>query len=201
MSNFLKIAAYLFHPLWVPTFGVMLYFWITPRYITADVIWVRVLIVFTLTCMIPLLAFLMLRSMGYIKSLEAEEVKERRIPLLIQVFVFFAVVKIVFENYTFPELYYFFIAGIYSALTALLLVIFKVKASLHMMGVAALSMFLIALSIHFKINLLGLIALSFFAIGWVGSSRLYTEAHTPSELIMGFVIGFLPQLIMVNYWL
>ena len=201
MNYFLRIAEYLFHPLWVPTAGVALYFWVTPRYITTDVIWPRLAIILTLTFIIPVLAFYLLKSLGMISSFEAENVKERRIPLLLQVVLFFAVVKIVFQNYYFPELYYFFVAGVYSALTALLMVIFRVKASLHMMGVAALTMFLIALSIHFKINTLGLIALSFFIIGWVASSRLYTLSHTPLELILGFLIGFIPQFLMVNYWL
>jgi hypothetical protein len=37
--------------------------------------------------------------------------------------------------------------------------------------------------------------------GGVASSRLHTKSHTSHELIMGFVIGAFPQLLLVSYWL
>ena len=201
MDAFLKIAAYIFHPLWVATIGVGLYFWVTPRYLTSDMVWSKMVVVFILTFLIPVLFYFLLKALNLISSVYVENVKERRIPLVLQFGLFFLIIKIVFEPYFYPELHYFFVAGLYSTLTALILVLFSFKVSLHMMGVAALSMFLIALSIHFKINTLGLIAISFFIVGWVASSRLYTKSHTPIELIFGFVVGFIPQLILVNFWL
>ena len=69
------------------------------------------------------------------------------------------------------------------------------------MGVAGLTMFLIALGIHFKVNVLLAISLFFIANGWVATSRLHTKSHTPIELIGGFFIGVLPQLVMINFWL
>ena len=51
----------------------------------------------------------------------------------------------VFTKYHNPELYYFFVAIAVSSLTALILVIFNFKASLHQMGIAGVTMFLILL--------------------------------------------------------
>lgn len=70
-----------------------------------------------------------------------------------------------------------------------------------MIGTAGVTMFLIALSIHFKVNTLVLISFLILVNGWVATSRLHSKAHTPVELIFGFFVGFLPQLILLNYWL
>jgi len=69
------------------------------------------------------------------------------------------------------------------------------------MGIAGVTMFIIALSVHFKVNMLVWIGLFFLANGWVASSRLHTNAHTYPELIMGFFVGLIPQLLLLNFWL
>jgi hypothetical protein len=77
----------------------------------------------------------------------------------------------------------------------------KFKVSLHQMGLAGVTMFLIALSIHFKVNLLFGIGAFFFFNGWIASSRLHTKSHNYIELIIGFFLGVLPQIIVLNLWL
>ena len=100
-----------------------------------------------------------------------------------------------------PELYYFFLGILISTITCLALAIIKFKASIHMIGSAGFFMFTIALSIHFKININGTIALMLIIIGAIATSRLHLKAHTPKELILGFLVGFLPQLIILKYWM
>ena len=98
-------------------------------------------------------------------------------------------------------MYYFFIAVAVSSLVALILVIVNFKVSLHQMGIAGVTMFLIALSIHFTENYLFEISLFFLINGWVASSRLETKSHSISELIIGLIVGVFPQFIILNYWL
>ena len=69
------------------------------------------------------------------------------------------------------------------------------------MGIAGVTMFLIALSAHFQINLLFGIGFFFFCNGLVATSRLHTDSHTLPELITGFFIGIIPQIILLNFWL
>ncbi|MGB0789592.1 MAG: hypothetical protein ACPGQR_08665, partial [Marinirhabdus sp.] len=103
-----------------------------------------------------------------------------------------------FEN---PALYYFFVGMLFSSLTALLLVLFKIKVSLHQMGISGLTLFVLALSIYFKVNLLFWVGLFVFCNGWVASSRLHTASHNGRELVAGFFTGSVPQLLMLAYWL
>lgn len=201
MNFFFKIAAWLFHPLLMPLLGVAIYFRVTPRFIIPEMMYSKLLVVFILTFLIPVLLFFLLKTLGVINSIHLKEVRERRLPLMLQCFLFIIVIKMVFEPYHYPELYYFFVATLISAICAFVLVLVKFKVSLHMIGIAGVTMFLIALSIHFKINTLVLISILFLVNGWVASSRLHTLSHTPVELIFGFLIGLVPQLILVNYWL
>lgn len=70
-----------------------------------------------------------------------------------------------------------------------------------MIAAAGFFMFAVALSIHFKINFNGSIALMCVILGAIATSRLHLKAHTTSELIIGFFIGVIPQLFVLNYWL
>ncbi len=70
-----------------------------------------------------------------------------------------------------------------------------------MIAVSGVLMFFIALSIHFSINIIGEIALFFIIVGATATSRLHMNAHTTIELIIGFFVGLIPQLILLNYWL
>lgn len=81
------------------------------------------------------------------------------------------------------------------------MIFFGIKASLHMIGTGAVTMFTIALSIHFEINLILLIAAMIMANGLVATSRLHFKAHTNLELTLGFLIGLIPQLTLINFWL
>src|SRR5690606_2594433 len=98
------------------------------------------------------------------------EVSERKFPLMIHCILILLTIKIVFDPFVDPELYYFFVGMLFSALSALLMVFFKLKVSIHQMAVSGILIFLVGLSAHLKINLL--VTISFFLLvnGWVASS-------------------------------
>ena len=201
MNFFLRIAAYIFHPLLMPLLGVFLYYGISPRFIELEIMQARLIAVAIITLFIPLITFFLLKNMGVLSSIHLEKVEDRKVPLMIQCVLLLLIIKMVFEPYDNPELYYFFVGILFSTIATLLLVFLKFKVSLHQMGVAGLTMFLIALGIHFKVNVLLAVSLFFIANGWVGSSRLHTNSHNDVELIGGFFIGVIPQIIMINFWL
>ena len=70
-----------------------------------------------------------------------------------------------------------------------------------MVAVGGILMFFIALSIHFSININGSIALMSIICGAVATSRLHVRAHNWIELAIGFIIGVVPQIFVLNYWL
>lgn len=201
MNSFLRLAAYLFHPLLMPFIGVILYFVITPRFIDQEIMQARLLAVLIITFLIPIITFFLLKNLRIVSSIHLDAVTERKLPLMIQCLLLLLVIKMVFDPYDSPELYYFFVGVLFSTITALFLVFLKFKVSLHQMGIAGVTMFLIALGVHFKVNILLAIGLFFIANGWVATSRLHTKSHNYPELVFGFVIGVIPQIIMLNFWL
>ncbi|GAL78820.1 hypothetical protein JCM19274_3378 [Algibacter lectus] len=38
-------------------------------------------------------------------------------------------------------------------------------------------------------------------MGAVATSRLHLNAHTSKELIFGFFVGLIPQLLLINFWM
>lgn len=201
MGWFLRIAAYLLHPLLMPFLGALSYYMITPRYIEPEIVYTKLIAVLIITFFVPVIFFFLLKNLKIVQSIHLREVKERKVPLMIKSVLLLLVVKVVYNPYDSPELYYFFVAVLFSSIAALLLVFFSFKVSLHQMGIAGVTMFLIALSVHFKVNMLLWIGLFFFFNGWLASSRLYTHSHTYPELITGFFVGIIPQLFVLNFWL
>ncbi len=201
MKYFLKPAAYIFHPLLMPLLGCLIYYYVTPRFVEQELIDSTLFAVGIITIFIPIIIFFLLKSLGLADSIHLRESKERKYPLMIQCLLLLAIIKMIFTNYDDPELYYFFVGILLSTITALIMALFSIKISLHQMGIAGVTMFVIALSIHFKVNLLLVISALLFINGWVATSRLYTNSHINLELILGLMIGVIPQLIALNFWL
>lgn len=201
MRLFLKAASYIFHPLLMPLLGAVLYFSVTPRYIEPELVRAKILAITIITLLIPIVVFFLLKNVRVVDTIYLKDVKERKFPLMIQCILLLLIIKMVFDPYDDREMYYYFVGLLFSAFSALIMVFFKLKVSLHQMGVAGVLMFLVGLSAHFKINLLVTISFFLFVNGWVASSRLNSNAHTYAELAIGLMLGAIPQLILFNLWL
>ncbi|MBQ0736283.1 hypothetical protein [Aquimarina celericrescens] len=201
MNFFLKSISYIFHPLLMPVLGAIIYFAAAPRFIPEDIIKAKMVGLTILTIFIPIILFFFLRNMGTITSIDLENVKQRKIPLLLQSILLIVVIKMIIDVYHYPELYFFFLGILFSMLSSIFMILFNIKASLHMIGISGVTMFTIALSIHFGMNLILLITTLMIANGLVATSRLHCKAHSNLELILGFLIGVIPQLTLVNFWL
>lgn len=201
MNHILRSISFIFHPLFMPLLGVIFYFSKSPRFIPKEVIWAKLVSLFILTIVLPVLLYFLLKTLGKVKSVYLETTTERIYPLLLNCIVILIVIQRILTPTQIIELYYFFIGILISTIVCLTLAIFKFKASIHMIAVCGVFMFFIVLSIHFSININGTLALMSIIMGAIATSRLHMKAHTYKELIMGVFIGIIPQLILVPYWL
>lgn len=197
----LKSFSYIFHPLFMPLLGVIFYFAKTPRFIPEPVMQAKVFSVTILTIILPILLYFLLKTIKRVDSMALETTRERIIPLVLNVMIVVLILKRVLPFEEIPELYYFYLGILFSVLTCLFLAILKFKASIHMIGSGGFFMFAVALSIHFKINIIHTIAFMCLAMGAIATSRLHLKAHTNAELIIGLLVGLVPQLVLLNYWL
>lgn len=201
MGNFYRAVSYIFHPLFVPMAGTLAYFIITPKYSPLELQSGNILPIFILTVIIPIVAYLILRNVGAVRSMFMPTLQERKYPLFIHIaLLLMIIVEVVPDNYV-QEIHYYFLGLTAAAGAALFLLFLKVKASLHLMGMGGLFMFLVALSIHFEVNITIALSILTLLMGLVASSRLYLKAHNKAELFIGFCIGIISQLLMVRFWL
>tara|TARA_Y100000815_G_scaffold91191_1_gene80089 strand:- start:720 stop:1277 length:558 start_codon:yes stop_codon:yes gene_type:complete len=185
----------------MPMLGVVLYFWITPKFVPEPFLYAKILALVILTIVVPLLFYFLLRNLKMASSVFLSDVNERRIPLLCNIVLTLTILKIIINGYEFPELYYFFIGILLSSAVSFIMVLLRFKVSLHMVGICGVIMFIIGLSLHYSSNLLLFIALLIFAAGASASSRLQASAHTNAELIIGVLVGLIPQLAILYIWL
>lgn len=201
MRGIIKAASYIFHPVWMPFVGSLLYFLITPRFFPVPLIKAKLIAIAITTLFIPIVFYFLLKNLGKAESMFLRDVKERRWPLFFFCLLIGLNLYQILDVYNYPALYYFFVGILLSAITAFLLAVLNVKISLHMMGLSGMFMFILALSIFYRINLIYTIAFMIAAIGLTATSRLQLKAHTSMELALGFFVGLLPQIIVLNFWL
>ncbi len=200
MNSLLRITTYLFHPLWMPFAGTLLYFLITPRFFPFEVIKSKLLAIAIMTLFIPVVFHFLLRTLGWNTSHVLKDVRERKWPLVFYIFLIWIILKFVLNTSDYPELYFYFTGILFSSMIGLLLVLLNYKVSLHMMGLGGLTMFLVFLSVYFNLNLVYTISF-FVAIGGLtATSRLHLKAHDYSELIFGYLLGVLPQATVFYIW-
>lgn len=201
MRAVIRSASYVFHPIWMPFLGSLLYFLITPRFFPLPLIKAKLLAIAITTLFIPIVFYFLLKNLGKADSMFLSDVRERRLPLLFYNLLIGLNLYQILDVYNYPALYYFFVGILFSSVTAFILSLLRVKISLHMLGLSGLLMFLLSLSIFYRINLVYSLAFLVAAVGLTATSRLALKAHTWAEVILGFIIGLIPQLIVLNFWL
>lgn len=144
---------------------------------------------------------MLLRSTGHAKSIMLPETSQRRIPLVLQCFLYILLVKRSIVIVRYPELHFFFLGALFSTILALICSLFKIKASLHMVAISGLAVFVIGLDIHSQMHNPYWPAFLILMTGVVASSRLEMNAHTPKELLIGLAAGILPQVLFLYLWL
>jgi hypothetical protein len=154
-----------------------------------------------ITILVPILFFMLLRSTGHVKSIMVHETSQRKIPLILQCFLYILLVKRSIVIMRYPELHFFFLGALFSTILALIASLFKIKASLHMMAISGFTVFVIGLTIHLQMQNPYWTALMVFLTGIVASSRLAMEAHTNKELLLGLALGIFPQMLFLYLWL
>ncbi|MCD9573651.1 hypothetical protein [Flavobacterium soyae] len=201
MKKILPIFSYILHPIFISMYAALLYLYCKEDIFTMQEKYFVLFQILVITIIVPVLFFMLLRSTGHVKSMMLPENSQRRIPLILQCFLYILLVKrsIVITRY--PELHFFFLGALFSTILALVCSLFKIKASLHMTALTGFTIFAIGLNIHLQMHNPYWGALLILLSGIVASSRLEMDAHTPKEILIGLLIGVLPQVLFLYLWL
>ena len=201
MKKFLSLFSYIFHTMFISVYAVLIYFFLTDRYHTYQELFLILVQVLILTILIPISVFYFLMSLGRANSFMLSEISQRKIPLFINALLLYLLITQSIRIEIIPELYYFFFGALASTILTFLLIFTNLKASIHMVGISALTVFIIGFSLHTQTNRIFLVALFLLLTGLVGTSRLSMKAHDGKELIAGFIAGVLPQISLLYFWL
>ncbi|WP_374174666.1 hypothetical protein [Flavobacterium tructae] len=201
MKRILPIFSYIFHPIFISMYATLFYLFFKHDLFSTQEKYYVLLQILIITILVPILFYLLLRSTGRVNSIMIHETSQRKIPLILQCFLYILLVKrsIVISRY--PELHFFFLGALFSTILTLICSLFKIKASLHMMALSGFTIFVIGLNTHLQLQNPYWSAFLILMTGIVASSRLEMEAHSPNELVIGTFIGILPQLLFLNLWL
>lgn len=197
LVKILPAFSYIFHPIFVSLYGTLFYFLIAQNYTyEGTTVYLTLIQVSILTLFLPLALFFLLVSVGIVKSFTEATIKERQLPVAIHALLLFVLLKFSVSLDYIPELYYYFLGGLISALLALIAILMKHKTSLHMIGISALTTFIYFLCMYHHLPFINTLAFAIVCMGLVATSRLYMKSHTPTELITGSIIGMFPQIIL-----
>jgi membrane-associated phospholipid phosphatase len=208
-----KVFSYLFHPLFMLTYMLVLLMVVNPyafgmRSIKdGDQV---VLIIFLSSVLIPLVSVVMSYFLGWIKSFEMMTREERIAPLLVTIVMYVSMYYYITKSNVFP---WFFQVCALGVLIGLFLAFFLnnfSKISLHAVGMGGLVSMVILMVMYFayhQVELtlpwIGAVYLTKYTIlyasilvaGVVCSARLLLGAHRIQDIYGGFIVGFFSQLI------
>jgi hypothetical protein len=201
LKKILPFFSYIFHPIFIPVYTALFYFFFYDSYYTNPEIYFAIFQIVIITILLPILFFFVLRTAGQVDSIMISEISQRKIPLVIQCLLTILLVRKSITLDHFHEFHFFFLGGLLSTVLALILLFFRIKASLHMVAISALTIFIIGLSIHNQTRNINGIAFLVLMNGFVASSRLEMKAHTPKELVIGLILGIIPQMLLLGLWL
>jgi len=197
-----QFISYIFHPLFIPTFFFIFLMIEVPYKFEGITDWqlkLRLFSVFWLTAFFPAFAVFLLWRLKFSDSIFLRTQKERIIPYVITMFFYWWMYYLSRNFKDQPIDLKFFYFGIFIATSLGLIVNNFMKVSLHAIGISGLLMAILLVSIHYPaVNLIWfIIAVLLAAI--VVAARMIVSDHTQKELLVGFGIGLITQLI-AYFW-
>jgi len=199
------VISWLFHPILVPTMGLLYLCWCNPfRYVPYGSKEFVLLtgVVAANSIFFPLLIIGIFRGLNIIHSIQMKEKAERVFPFMIIIFFFFWTYLVLSRFDLFPiprELSMILLGTTFATVIAFVINVMWIKISLHAIGaggLVAIVLFSSLVSIFpVSLYLMGTILLA----GLIGSARLLLEAHEQEEIYWGYFLGFFGTIIPVFY--
>jgi hypothetical protein len=190
-----SLLSVLLHPVFMPLACCCLLYYTLPESfagIQAKVLsgWLGMIIINTV--MFPILLMLLLKGLGFIKSLYLRDVKERVIPL-IGTMVFYFWPYLVAKNVGAPEPVRILLLGNFWGIVVVFLITIFFKISMHTAGAGSLLGFVLVLCMLSGSLPLPALAVAFAAVTLIGWARYRLNAHSAKELWLGYAVGIVSQ--------
>ena len=196
MKTFYKAITLIFQPLLMPTFGMIILMNMT-FFVGLPPLWrwISIIGTFIFTAVLPAIPILVMLRKGEINDLFISKKEERTMPYLFSFLAYVFWSMFMWRTLQFPM---FIVAmGIGSAISiiAITVINLKWKISAHLGGVGGLTGAVFGVCYRMAINPLPFLIIILAISALVALARMELKAHTPSQVLAGFVVGFLSVLL------
>ncbi len=186
-----RLFAHLLHPMIMPTISVLLINAFSTIQIPQEYYYLVLGIVFAGTYVVPALMVVLMLLFGIVKNVGLPKRQDRSWPLLFSALSVYATERILEHLYAPADILHF-LQGTTLSLVVGSFVNQAIKASVHVAGIGGLIAVVLAISILGQVNLYFILAPLILLAGFLATTRIYLKAHQPSEVYIGFLVGFLP---------
>ncbi|MBR6550095.1 MAG: hypothetical protein IKT71_02720 [Paludibacteraceae bacterium] len=198
-----NVWSVLLYPMLMPLYGMLLFCYamrqLSP---TMPRLYLGICIIGTaiLTLVIPIMLLLFMRWRGYIGSLHIENPKQRTTPYIYTLICYGFWAYFVHGVVRLPVFMLVVVIGAIGALAAVTVINHWWKISAHLTGIGGLLGGVCSFAMNYSTLPLGLIIGLLVVSLLLMYARLYLDAHTPMQVVCGFLLGllatFVPNLIM-----
>ena len=200
LSQFWSILLY---PMWMPLYGVILFCLAARKLLPilpASYMGMCIAGTAVLTLIIPIILLLFLWRKGYIDSLHIDNAKQRTTPYIYTLICYGFWAYFVRVTVKMPTFMLLVAIGAMVALLAVTIINHWWKISAHLTGIGGLLGGICSFALNYSILPLILIITVLLLSLLLMYARIYLQAHTPMQVVCGFLLGLLctciPTLIM-----
>jgi len=193
------VFSYLFHPLFIPLYVICFLVAFHPSYFSGFGMYEKNKLVFIVvlnTVFFPAFSVVLMRALGFIKSIFLRTPQDRIGPYLSSMIFYFWTAWVFFKTSPqLPLILPVFMTGVFLTTVVGLLSNIYFKISMHAMGMGGLlGIFLLVMKSNTMLMTWPL-CLAFLIAGIVCTSRLLVSDHTAREIYLGLAAGILCQFI------
>jgi hypothetical protein len=195
-----RFLSFVLHPVLMPTYAIILVF-VLNRYLDYTTTYATKAALFTViifnTLIMPVVITNILIKRKLIKSFYMEERHERNMPFITQA-VLMMLAYYMLTQIGLPRLFYLLMLGAIASVLIVVIVNFRWKISIHMVGIGGITGMLFGLSSLFFLDLRIPIIISFLVAGILGTARLRMGSHQPSQIYVGYLVGFVSEYVLLS---
>ena len=191
MKRAARIISYLFHPLIMPTLGLLLLLNSVTYIALLDPVAKRaILFVMALgTLIFPVMMMPILYYRKFVTDLQNASREERLVPHLI-ILILYVITFIYFARLPLSKVIHAYVLSASVSLFILLLLSFRFKLCIHMTALGGLTGLIIALILLYESQMQGVLMIVLMATGLTGTARLMLGLQKPGEVLAGYLVGF-----------
>jgi hypothetical protein len=191
MKKAASVISILFHPLLMPTLGLLVLL-NSGSYVSLLDPAAKRAILFVLalgTLVFPLMMMPIFFYRNLVLNQKGTVMEERWIPRII-VLILYIITCIYFMRLPLNRIIQGYVLAVTATLALLTLISIRVEISMHTAGPGGVAGLIIAMIILYGTQLEGFLLMALLAAGIVGTAKLLEGAHRPVEVYSGFLVGF-----------